>query len=148
MPFRPDLNYIKSLTAEKRGDLLQNAVRLDEQDIVDLIIGSGLPTKEGGGLCREDPRILKIKELAYSEEGMSAAEQAVREGIPPLAGVDRIIFRELGKAYGEFDTTDWSGTYVAEMMRSKGYADAGKNKALPKDCIARTGLMFFEKTLK
>lgn len=49
-----------------------------------------------GGLSYDNPVHIKIVDVCWSNEGQDAMMVAHHEGLPAVAGIDRILQRELG----------------------------------------------------
>lgn len=134
------LEELRTWTPERRLDLYRNAkARPDGAYIVEMIDQHGL-SLSAGGLSLNDPVFLKIVDVTWSKEGQAAAVEATKAGLPALAGVDRLLQKELGDRYGKHDLgTASAGSVVAEVMRHLGYKEAGSG-ACPPDCTAKTGM--------
>lgn len=86
------------MTPKQRAILYQNAKDRREnggQEIMDLIVSSGLPLSSGG-MRMSDPAYLKMEELTWSTEGRKAAVDATESGLPALAGIEPLIVAALG----------------------------------------------------
>ena len=135
---------IEALPPAKREALFDNArtkATPEAQLIIDLMVEHDLLVREGGGLPRDHPTIQEIEDIIKSDKGRSAGKQASDEGLPAMAGVDRMLSTSLGSRYGSHDTTSWAGTFMAEVMADAGYVQT-KKKAMPADCIAKTAAFF------
>ena len=94
-----------------------------------------------GGFPYEHPVIQRIEEIVRSPEGIAAAKQAADNGQPALAGVDPLLHDALGDEYsGLFDTTNWAGFFVADVMRKAGYKQEGQRPIT--GCVAKSGAFF------
>jgi hypothetical protein len=95
-------------------------------------------------LTLDDPIALKMEEIISSSGGRQAAIAATLAGLPALAGVDPLLSTALGEDYGKHNfATATAGDFVAKLMRSLGYKEAG-SRNLPSHCVARRGLFWVE----
>jgi hypothetical protein len=95
-------------------------------------------------LTLDDPITLKMEEIILSPEGRQAAIAATAAGLPAMAGIDPILSTALGDDYGKHNfATATAGDFVAKLMRSLGYKEAGSRK-LPSHCVAKTALFWVE----
>ena len=139
MPKLPTLEELRSWSPEKRLRLYQNAQKHpDGKPIVEMIDQSGL-SLSSGGLTNDDPVVIQMIEIIWSNEGREAALEATRKGLPAVSGIDPLLQAALGDRYHKHNQgTMNAGFYVAELMRHLGYKAAGKAPCSP-DCIAKTG---------
>jgi len=139
------LEKLKSLSVAERHQLYKNArsnPSPEAKALVRMIEDAGLPYSESGGIRNDDPLSLKIHEIVNSSEGVEAAMEAQREGFPPMARIDIILVRELGVDYGPHNmSTNQAGSFVAELMRAKGFRKIGE-ASLPPGCVAKSGATF------
>jgi hypothetical protein len=143
---------IAALPLSDRVELYKNAKKrltANAVALVKLIEEVGLPFSDPTCPTEDDPLSLAIHGIVYSEEGKAAAIAAVNKGLPPLAGVDPLLFERLGVDYGPHNmTTATAGGMIASLMRSLGYQEVGTNAPLPKGSIAKTGQMWKSKKSK
>ena len=113
--------------------------------IAAFISQSGLAYTPRGYLALDDPRVVRLHDIINSPDGVRACEAAVAAGQPALAGVDGLIQKALGPDYcGENGTTQTAGDYVANMMRPRGWIDAGQ-KPMPEGSVAKSARFFKRK---
>jgi len=127
-----------------RYALYENALkrRSPEADaIIEQLSQYKLLGRIGGGLPRHHPIIRGIEEVIRTPEARVAAVEATDRGLPALAGVDPMIQARLGEDYGGKDTTNWAGTFQAEVMYELGYEQIAK-RPMPAGCVARTAAFF------
>lgn len=138
MPKLPTLEDLKSWTPEKRLRIYQNAQKHpDGRVIVEMIDRNGL-SLSSGGLTSDDPVIIRMIEIIWSQEGKAAALEATHKGLPAVSGVDPLLQQDLGDQYHKHNQgTMNAGFYVAELMRHLGYRAAGRAPCSP-DCVAKT----------
>lgn len=137
--------WLASATTERRHTAWRNA-RDKGNDVghalADAIENSGLPYTPRGFLTLDDPRVLKMSEIINSPEGHRKCIEAVQSGLPALAGVETDIQAAIGADYGGTNgTTMTAGDFVAKMIRSQGYIDAGQRK-MPAGSTAKTARFF------
>lgn len=124
----PTEDQIRAMTSQQRATLYENAKRRAAeggQVIVDFIDANGLPLSDGEMLS-SDPDYAEMERIIWSAEGRTAALKAVEEGLPALAGVDRLIHAALGERYHPHNAgTINAGVITAALMRHLGYAEAG-----------------------
>jgi hypothetical protein len=135
---------IAALPPERRETLFDNARTKgtpEAQKIVRLMLEHDLLVRAGGGLPRDHPVIQEIETIIYSDEGRKAGKQASDQGLPAMAGVDRMLMEALGSSYGSHDTTSWAGTLMAEVMAEAGYVPTGR-KPMPVGSVAKTAAFF------
>jgi len=102
----------------------------------------GLPYAEPEPLAEADPLLERIRAVFASPAARSAAIEATLDGLPAMAGIDALLHDELGEAYRRNPAAvPTAETLTAELMTGLGYAEAGR-KALPKRCVARTGMFW------
>lgn len=102
----------------------------------------GLPYAEPEALSGEDPLLEQIRAVFASPAARSAALEATLDGLPAMAGIDGLLHDELGEAYRlNPSAVPTAEALTAELMKGLGYVDGGR-KALPKRCIARTGVFW------
>jgi hypothetical protein len=133
---------LSSMSVAKRQELYRNACRLktrEAQSVERMIADSGLPYIVGC-ITKDDPEWDMLEKIVKSAEVREAAVAAVSAGFPALAGADPILQREMGGRYGLHNmTVQTAGDFVANLMRSLGYREAGRGDC-PNGCVARTGL--------
>ena len=106
---------------------------------MDLIDLSGLPLSSGG-MRMNDPAYLKMEEITWSTEGRKAAVDATENGLPALAGIERMIVAALGERYHPHDGgTRNAGFIVGELMRHLGYVQ-NREANMPDGSIANTAM--------
>ena len=142
---------LASFSVSKRHELYKNALverangNPEAQKIIDLLISSGLPYSESGGLSADDPVTIKIWGIVNSGDGIAAMKSAVAKGLPPMAGVDPLLSAALGVDYGGHNTaTATAGDFVANKMRQLGFKDTGKQRDMPQGCVAKSARFFTE----
>lgn len=140
------LEKLRGLSPTDLRNLLDNARKRSGRPgadaLVELIESSGLHYRDGYSVRLDDVIGKRISKIVFSEEGRLASIGAHEAGLPPLAGVDPILLRELGDDYGpQNEATSQAGYLVANLMRQLGYDDAGQ-VALPPNCVAKTGKLF------
>ena len=137
---------IEALPPAKRVVLFDNARvknTQEAQQIIDIMVEHDLLVRAGGGLPRNHPTIQTMEEIIRSDKGRERGKQASDQGLPALAGVDEMLADALGSPYGNYDTTSWAGTMMAEVMEEAGYVQTRK-KPMPTGCVAKRAA-FFEK---
>ena len=139
---------IAALTVHERAVLYANARRLGNPKGMELaaqIEASGLPYSEPGCVLESDPICRKMYDIINSPEGTRAAIAATENGLPALAGVDPLLNAALTVDYGAHNmTTATAGDYVANLMRSLGYKEAGSG-ATPPGCVVKTAKKWVKK---
>ena len=144
----PTLEQIRRWTLEERMRVrLRAAARRDAigDEAVALIDGSGLPLRSGGGLSADHPIYREMEEVIWSQEGRTAALEAVAKGLPAMAGVDPLLQERMGPRYcANQQGTANAGWIVAELVRSRGYEPKGA-ATLPPGCVARTAALYAPK---
>lgn len=127
-------------TAEERYNLWLNAKAKDTvqaQELARFIEDSGLDYAPTGGISMSDPRVLEMRDVIESPEGVAACLGATAEGLPALAGVERMIVARMKTRYGAFSQmTVTAGSIVGELMLSKGYRIAAQKK-MPAGSVAK-----------
>lgn len=141
------LDEIAALPQDRRAAMYQNALRKggpEGEALAKLIEASGLSYRNPTCPDENHPITRRINEVVFSEEGKQAAVAAAANGLPAMAGVDPLLRLALGPDYGKHNlTTAIAGDRVAYLMRDLGYREAGQ-RALPKGCTARTGMLFIK----
>ncbi len=110
-------------------------------EIAELVVEHDLPLRIGGGLTRGHRTIQAIEKIIRSPEGNAAAETAMKQGQPPMAGLDELLRTQLGPDYGNKDTTSWAGTFAAEEAEAAGWVRQGR-ESLPATCVAKSAAFF------
>jgi hypothetical protein len=133
---------LKALSVHDRGNLYQSASRLahtpEGADLKKRIEEAGLPFSESACLTMDDPITMRMHEIIHSPRGREAAIEAVRLGMPAMAGIDPMLQVALGSDYGPHNMgTATAGGLVGELMQTLGYKKTGE-KALPPHCVAKT----------
>lgn len=128
-------------TADERYNVWVNAKAKDTADAQELarfIEASGLEYAPTGGISMSDPRVIEMRDVIESPEGQAACLKATADGLPALAGVERMIVERMGGRYGPFSMmTVTAGSIVGELMLSKGYR-IEKQKKMPEGSVAKT----------
>ena len=136
-----DLARLQARSSEERHTIWRNALRKGDAEALALarfIESSGLEYAEKGGISMSDPRVIEMREVIESPEGREACVEAVRNGLPALAGVEPLIAAKMGNRYGSFSQmTVTAGSIVGEMMPGLGYRIAGQRK-MPAGSVAKT----------
>jgi hypothetical protein len=136
------LDDLKRMSPEERSRLYKNAVDRREkggQAIIDLIDSLGLPLSSGG-LTRDDPVYLKMRDIIWSNEARKAAKAATEQGLPALCGVEPLLIKELGDRYSPHDWgTVTAGAIMGDVMRHLGYIANGDAKC-PEGSVAKTAM--------
>ncbi|TXC74070.1 hypothetical protein FSZ31_04950 [Sphingorhabdus soli] len=135
---------IEALPAKGRDALFKNARALNTAEakrIVDLMIENDFLVSEGGGLPRDHPTIQTIEEIIRSDEGRAGGITATSDGLPAMAGVDKLLSDALGFDYGSYDTTSWAGTLMVEVMEEAGYVKV-TSKKMPPESVMKTAAFF------
>ena len=136
-------NYerLAAKTAEERYNLWRNATSKDTieaQDLARFIEASGLDYAPTGGISMSDPRVVEMRDVIESPEGVAACLEATALGLPALAGVEPMIVAKMQTRYGSFSQmTVTAGSIVGELMLSKGYR-IGAQKKMPGGSVAKT----------
>ncbi len=140
---------LENMPCADRRTLYNNAQRLntpEAEKIIGLILEVDRFVGSDDNVNLDDPLIRRIYDIVVSSEGTAACIKATEEGWPALAGVDKLIRAELGNQYTALNsTTNKAGWLVSELMRSKGYKAAGKKKAMPEGCTARTAELWIRR---
>jgi len=77
-----------------------------------------------------------------SPAARSAALEATLDGLPAMAGIDALLHDELGEDYRRNPAAvPTAEAMTAQLMTGLGYVE-GARKALPKRCVARTGVFW------
>ena len=148
MPMPWTLERLKELSTVKLESLFRNALAnpgTDADEVVELVLANDMLPRVGGGLKRSHPYIQKIESICRSDAGNAAAVAAAETGEAPMAGVDPLLEEALGAPYGNYDTTGWAGSFVAEEMEALGWRRQGR-KNLPPTCVAKTAALFVART--
>ena len=107
------LGELRAMSVEDRDVLYRNALKLatpEAKEVVALMIAHDLLTTSRGGLPNHHPLILKIEEIARSQQGRDAARTAADNGLPALAGVDPLLKAALGDQYGPLGDDQLGGS--------------------------------------
>ncbi|MDP4026837.1 hypothetical protein Q8W71_30015 [Methylobacterium sp. NEAU 140] len=136
----PSEMTVRGMTPEGRALVRDRASKLDNEvgrETVALIDSLNLPLSSGG-MSLDDPLYREMQEVVWSARARAAALDAVKAGLPALAGVDPILQEVMGSRYGrEAQGTMNAGSLAAEVMRHLGYEKVGDGP-LPENCIAKT----------
>lgn len=129
-------------TPGERHQLYMNARAMNSDEarqLVRLIEESGLAYSLDRSLRVPDPISQKIAAIAFSAEATKAMEDAILNGLPPMAALDPLLIQALGDDYGSHNaSTTFAGRIAAERMQQRGYHKAGRKQKLPADCRAKT----------
>lgn len=140
----PSYDDLKKLSPERRLVLYQNAQRAKDnggEAVMAAIDASGLPLSSGS-LTSDNPVFLRMVDIVWSLEAQAAAIAATEKGLPALCGVDPLLRAQLGDQYTPHDDgTMNAGWVVAQVMRHRGYKEAGNGKC-PDGCIAKSGIVW------
>lgn len=150
MPIKfKSLDELKVMSLRDLQDLYQNSLKhpeghyylnmIDEHDLLD---------RKNRSLDFNDPVYLDMRRIAKTDKFGEAAEDAVRRGDPALSGVDSIFREHFGNKYSDAyqrGTIMSAGFVVAEVMRKKGYMEAGTGRC-PDGCTAKEGLLWRKKS--
>lgn len=143
------LEKFAAMPIEQRYSTWRNAKESDRPGataLVEAIESSRIDYTPPGQLTRDDPRCVRMYDII--NEGREKCIGAVAEGLPALAGVERDLQAGLGADYrGENGATNWAGFFVAEMIRSCGYVDAGQRN-MPPGSTAKSARFFEPRTRK
>lgn len=102
----------------------------------------GLPYAEPEALPQDDPLARRLTQTLASPAARSAALEATLDGLPAMAGVDRLLHQHLGEAYRRSPAAVAAAqALVAELMARLGYV-AAEERPLPAWCVARTGVFW------
>jgi len=102
----------------------------------------GLPYAEPEPLSEHAALMVRMREVMASPAARSAALEATLDGLPAMAGIDTLLHQTLGEDYRlDPAAVPTAQTLVAELMRSLGWADAGR-KDLPRRNVARSGVFW------
>ncbi len=136
---------LDKLSREERASLYQNALNTGGtagEELAKLIETSGLPYINPTCPSDNSPTTRTIDDMIATEEVRQAIFQAAEQGLPALAGFDPLLQKVLGSDYGKHNmTTATAGDRVAQLMRSRGYREAGI-RPLPKGCVARSAMLW------
>jgi hypothetical protein len=138
-----NIDRLRQLSPTQRWNLYANAMRSGREEgrqIMAILDESGLALSEGGGLPAEHPTIVAIREVVMSPAGVRAGVEAIKAGLPALAGIDPMLQQQV-PGYSSADTHSWAGTYVAEAMEMVGYRRTTPGP-LPATCRAKTAMRF------
>lgn len=128
-------------TAEERFNVWLNAKAksaVEAQELARFIEASGLDYAPTGGISMSDPRVLEMRDVIESPEGVAACLRATADGLPALAGVEPMIVARMKTRYGSFSQmTVTAGSIVGELMLGKGYRIASQKK-MPVGSVAKT----------
>ena len=134
---------IEAMSPVDRAKLYTNAHKAGTDEgnaLAAMILGTGLPFSEGGGISLDDPLVQAMETIVNSPEGKAACIKAVEDGWPPIAGVDPLLAQAFTVDYGKHNmTTNAAGHLVANLMRSLGYEMVGKTGPTPDGCVAMSG---------
>jgi len=126
----------------ERHQLYANARSMDSDDaraLATMIEESGLPYSLDRSLRSPYPVSTRVAEVVFSAEGTKAMEEAVRNGVPPMAALDPMLAQTLGDDYGPHNaSTTTAGRIAVERMLQRGYRKLGKKQKLPAECRAKT----------
>jgi hypothetical protein len=132
-------------TAEERYNVWANAKAkggVEAQELARFIETSGLDYAPTGGISMSDPRVLEMRDVIESPEGVAACLKATADGLPALAGVEPMIVERMKERYGSFSQmTVTAGSIVGELMLSKGYKIASQKK-MPAGAVAKTAAVW------
>jgi hypothetical protein len=127
----------------ERHQLYTNARAMDSDEaraLVRMIEESGLAYSLDRSLRKPDAISEKIAEVAFSAEAGKAMEDAIRNGVAPMAALDPMLAAEMGEDYGAHNgSTTTAGRIASERMIQRGYQKTGKKQKLPAECRAKTG---------
>jgi hypothetical protein len=141
--FTPE--WLEKSTLEQRHTAWRNAREKGGPEgdaLAEAIKASGLPYVPPGYLSMDDPRVIRMHEIVNSPDARKRCQAAVEAGQPALAGVESDLQSALGPDYcGENGATMTAGAFVAEVMRSQGYVDAGQRQ-MPEGSTAKTARFF------
>ncbi|MBC8130717.1 MAG: hypothetical protein H7Y08_10405 [Rhizobiaceae bacterium] len=133
---------LSAKTPGERHQLYMNAMAMDSDDaraLVRMIEDSGLAFSLDRSLRKPDAVSEKIAGIAFSADATKAMEDAIRNGLPPMAALDPMLIEALGEDYGTHNSsTTTAGRIAAERMIQRGYQKTGKKQKLPADCRAKT----------
>src|SRR5262249_33683805 len=133
---------IRSLTQEERHNLWNNAKRKKADHVVQMIEESGLPYSDPKGLKLDSPIGREMAKIINSPQGIAAAIEATKQGLPALAAVDPLLHASLGDLYSKtYEATIQAGYLVALMMRAQGFDNSGRQGQLT-GCVAKTGEIY------
>jgi len=140
---------IKALSPRERARLYENAKNTETPEgdhLIEQMIRLGLPFDEGACASLDDPNVVKMREIVFSDEGRAAAIKATEEGLAAITFIDPMISAAMGDYYGKHNmTTHTVGGFVGELMRELGYHDSGRRAKLPEDCVAKTASIWDRK---
>jgi hypothetical protein len=137
------IEKLKAMPISSRHQLYKNATTHngpEAEELIQLLEGSGLPFSDSTPVRGDDPLVTKMYDIINSKIGVERMLAAVKDGWPPLAGVDPLIAQQLGVDYGKHnETTIWAGQLVWAKMSSLGYKKLGQRK-MPDGCVARSAI--------
>lgn len=140
---------IIALPPRDRARLYENAQKAgtpEAQALMQMIQDLDLPLDDGTCASMDDPIVVEMQRIVFSDEARAAAIKAAEEGIAPMAVIDPMIASELGEQYGKHNmTTHTAGGFVADLMREMGYHDSGRRVTLPDECVARSAQIWDRK---
>lgn len=140
---------LQAMSSEKRLILRNNALTRggpEAEALIALLDSLHLPIGSSGGMPLTDPIFVEMRDIAWSEEGVAAMLNAVESGLPALAGLDPLLQAKMGGRYRiEGQGRESAGVVAAEVMRHRGYEQAGDAK-LPAGCLAGRGATWRMKT--
>ena len=93
------------------------------------------------GLSKNDTKYIAIEAIVHSPEGVAAMLKAVHNGQPALCGVDDLLRSGLDKYDDDDQSVKTAGSFVADVMRSKGFRENGSGSCLA-GCVAKGGLLW------
>jgi hypothetical protein len=148
-----DIEKLKAKSIHERHQLWLNAkaklaTSEEAKALVQLIESSGLDYAKDKikPVTLDSPLGRLMKQIIGSEAGIKAMVEATHRGSPALAGVDPLLQGELGPQYGRHnEATIQAGYLVKGFMEGQGYKEMG-TASMPENCVAKTGLMFTQRT--
>jgi hypothetical protein len=136
---------LRSFSSAQIHQIYQNARKKDSDPARSLarrIEDLGLLVTPAGGMSTSHPTYIRMREIIYSSEGITAATAAACSGVPALAGVEPMIIKDLGDAYAQAPQGTLSaGGLVGELMASKGYMNKRQVK-MPDGSVAHTAALW------
>ena len=133
---------ICALSQKDRHNLWNNAARLHDNRLLQMIEGCGLSYSDPAGLKLDSPLGRAIAKIINSATAIAAAIDATERGLPALAGIDPLLNAALKDQYANsYEAPTQAGYLIAAMMRKQGYESSGKQGAL-KGCVAKTGEIY------
>ncbi|HEY9080475.1 hypothetical protein [Magnetovibrio sp.] len=140
---------LKALTPRERARLYENAEKAGSPAagaLMQMILDLGLALDDGTCVGMDDPLVVEMHRIVFSDEAHAAAAKAVAQGIAPMAVIDPMIAGKLRDRYGKHNmTTHTAGGFVADLMREMGYHDTGRRVTLPDGCVARSAKLWDRK---